>query len=1169
MTYREKLQLFNDLTAAMDRRDWAEALQLAEALYAAQPSDRRMYEAILAALIDGQGGPARAAQIAADYAAHFGRASVWGPMDGVAQFYLGRVALLADDGAAAEQHLQAALADESMPEWYRGAACSIYATLCRQLGRIEQAVELFRRSSDYKDLAHGKAAEYSNYLFNLHYLAKPPEFMYEAAIGYGKLFAAIKPYGYDRAKLKARWQKRGKLRLGYISPDLHFHVVAFFSYAFFHSYDHELFEVYCYTDCLEDGASREFAAITDKWRNVRGLPPDEVARIVHADEIDILIDLAGHTANNFLPVLACKPAPVQVSGIGYFGTTGLPAVDYFLADHYTDPEDVPEPNDKWFVEKLLRLPQSHFCFMWHDAPDYPGPAPCRRNGYITFGSFNNFAKVSDAVLQVWSEIMRQVPDSRLYLKAAVFNKPYTAEAAKKRIAAAGIDLARVILGEQEPKYLRHYHEMDIALDTFPYPGGGTTCDALYMGVPVVTLVGERHGARFGGSLLTNVGHEELCAADVAEYIRIAVELAHDTERLCRYHDTLRWDMQRSPVMQSADYMAAVEQAYMRIWLDYVEADMPEAARAMDIAEKCLRLQSCSQTDDWNQVRQLALEIIAGTADKRNLAMAYAAGAMAQYERSRNTRHDWGRTSWWLQQALAYDTEHRAELYRMLAEARMSLGNFVGCRDAARQGLQELGTVAESSAPSDFRMDLLAKLAHGESGMGENEAGAADYMRASQAAEHLPDRCHMYSSALLTMHHYYGDTTEDIRALNAAHMGYNDLLRDAEILPELSPIELSQRLAARPDHRLRIGYLSPDFRNQVMFYFYYQLLVGHTTDAFEIYAYALNSRQDGFTELVRGAVNHYVDCSGRRDDYAGLARRIRDDGIDVLVDLAGHVAGGGLPVLAYRPAPVQLAGIGYIHPTGLRGVDGFITDSYADPPEDEADTWAGLHERPVRLTSQFCYTGRSDVPEPVGAPCRAKGYVTFGVFNRYSKITDKMIGLWREIMQAVPGSRLLLKNPQANTPQGCLAEYERLAALGLDMSRVEIEGTTANYMERYLDVDIALDTYPYVGGGTTCDALYMGVPVVSLYGRRHGDRLGLSILMNAGVGELAVATPTEYVARAVALARDADLLDVLHRNLRSMMMGAPLMNTKQYVAELEEQYIYLWQRMVVRGENGKG
>ena len=1169
MTYREKLQLFNELTTAMDQRRWPEAIELAERLYAARPMDRRMYEAIMAAFIDGGGEPVRAAQIAADYTEHFGGVAGWGQLDGVAHFYLGRMALLADDGTAAERHLQAALADESMPEWYRGAVSSIYATLCRQLGRIEQAVELFRKSSDYKDLAHGKAAEYSNYLFNLHYLAKPPEFMYEAAIGYGKLFAAIKPYGYDRAKLKARWQKRGKLRLGYISPDLHFHVVAFFSYAFFHSYDHEQFEVYCYTDCVEDGASREFAAITDKWRNVRGLPPAEVAKIVHDDEIDILIDLAGHTANNFLPALAYKPAPIQVSGIGYFGTTGLPTVDYFLADPYTDPENVPEPNDRWFVEKLLRLPQSHFCFMWHDAPDYPGPAPFLRNGYVTFGSFNNFAKVSDEVLCVWSEILREVTDSRLYLKAAVFNKPYTAEAAKKRLAAAGIDLKRVIMGQQEPKYLRHYHEMDIALDTFPYPGGGTTCDALYMGVPVVTLVGERHGARFGYSLLANVGHEELCAADVAEYIRIAVELAHDGDRLCRYHGTLRWEMQASPVMQSDDYMAAVEQAYMRIWLDYVEADTPNAARAMDIADKCLSLQSLSQSQDWQQLRHLALEITASTTDRRNLTTAYFAGAMAQYEHSRQQRQDWGRTSWWLEQALTYDEVHRAELYRMLAEARMRLGDFVGCRAAAQRGMQELGGTAEPAAPNDFRMDMLSKLAHGENGLGDSIKGAEDYLRASRAAEHLPDRCHMYSSALLTMHHYAGDDVAGIRALNEAHVGFNKLLGDIKPLPELSPTELADRLADRPGHHLRIGYLSPDFRNQVMFYFYYQLLVGHTAGAFEVYAYALNSRQDGFTQLVREAVDHLVDCSATRDDYEAVARRIRADGIDVLVDLAGHVAGGGLPVLAYRPAPVQLSGIGYIHPTGLRSVDGFITDSYADPPENEAETWAGLHERPVRLTSQFCYTGRSDVPGPAGAPCRTKDYVTFGVFNRYSKITDKMIRLWREIMQAVPDSRLLLKNPQANTPQGCLAEYERLEHLGIDMNRVEIEGTTINYMARYLDVDIALDTYPYVGGGTTCDALYMGVPVVSLYGRRHGDRLGLSILANAGVGELAVATSAEYVARAVALARDADLLDVLHRNLRSMMLGSPLMNTKKYVAELEEQYIYLWQRMIVRGENDEG
>ena len=155
--------------------------------------------------------------------------------------------------------------------------------------------------------------------------------------------------------------------------------------------------------------------------------------------------------------------------------------------------------------------------------------------------------------------------------------------------------------------------------------------------------------------------------------------------------------------------------------------------------------------------------------------------------------------------------------------------------------------------------------------------------------------------------------------------------------------------------------------------------------------------------------------------------------------------------------------------------------------------------------------------------------------------------------------------RANTPYGCLAEYERLEKLGLDMNRVEIACTTVDYMARYLDVDIALDTYPYVGGGTTCDALYMGVPVVSLYGQRHGDRLGLSILSNAGVGELAVSTPEAYVECATALAHDRELLDDLHRHLRSMMLSSPLMDTKRYVAEVEQQYIALWQRRVVGGK----
>ena len=191
------------------------------------------------------------------------------------------------------------------------------------------------------------------------------------------------------------------------------------------------------------------------------------------------------------------------------------------------------------------------------------------------------------------------------------------------------------------------------------------------------------------------------------------------------------------------------------------------------------------------------------------------------------------------------------------------------------------------------------------------------------------------------------------------------------------------------------------------------------------------------------------------------------------------------------------------------------------------------------------------------------YIAGGVFNRYEKITDDMLDAWQEILRAVPESRLLLKNLIAASPSGQRLMQRRLQEHGIDSARVQIENVSSNYMERYLDVDIALDTYPYVGGGTTCDALYMGVPVITRYGRRYGTRLGLSILCSAGIGELAAATMQEYIARAVQLAQDQELLNVLHIRLRQMLRSSPLMDVTRYVGEIETLYEWLWQQRIVK------
>ena len=364
------------------------------------------------------------------------------------------------------------------------------------------------------------------------------------------------------------------------------------------------------------------------------------------------------------------------------------------------------------------------------------------------------------------------------------------------------------------------------------------------------------------------------------------------------------------------------------------------------------------------------------------------------------------------------------------------------------------------------------------------------------------------------------------ALFAAHRDYERILEGIEPLA-------ARILQTRS--KIRIGYVSPDFRRHVMFSFIYGLFVRFDSTHFEVYAYSLAEEEDGFTAALKEHATAWREMAGF--SYAEIAERIRVDEIDVLVDLAGHSAGGALPIFCYRPAPVQVSGLGYVNTTGLSPGrhDAFFT------------------EESVCLTSQFLYTAKSDVPDPSSAPCRVKGYIVFGVFNHWYKVTEEMLFCWREILERVPKSRLLIKCQELFAPEMREEVLRRMAKAKIDIERVDMEPATSDYMERYRTVDIALDTYPYPGGGTTCDALYMGVPVVTRYGRRRGTRFGLSLLKNVGLSELAAADARTYIEKAVALAHEADLLDELHRMLHARFIASPVMQAPHYMEELERFY----------------
>ena len=448
---------------------------------------------------------------------------------------------------------------------FLASAYSLLGEALTLTGESAAAVDAFRASSRLETTREKKAIEYSNALFAANYLPTEQRSSYaNLARGYAALYADVTPLASRADAMRGH----DRIRIGYISPDLRTHPVGTLIRPLLALHDRTRFTVCCYMNGMEDALSHGLRASADAWHNIQGMPAEEVAARVRADEIDILVDLAGHTQNNCLPVLAYKPAPVQVTGIGYFNTTGLPAIDYMLSDVHVDPIGTTEPS---FTEKMIRLPHSHFCYVLPEGLPPIAPPPMERSGFVTFGSFNNFNKVTDEVLRLWKEVLDAVPRSRLLVKSKLFASAEGRERAAERFTRCGISTERVEMRAFSRDHLAEYGDMDIALDTFPYTGGITTCEALAMGVPVITLCGASHGARFGESLLTNANLAELIADTPADYVQIAATLASAPEILASLRTNLRTILAHAPLTDARTYVRDVEAAYAEIWKRFVRA----------------------------------------------------------------------------------------------------------------------------------------------------------------------------------------------------------------------------------------------------------------------------------------------------------------------------------------------------------------------------------------------------------------------------------------------------------------------------------------------------------------------------------------------------------------------------------------------------------------------
>ena len=365
----------------------------------------------------------------------------------------------------------------------------------------------------------------------------------------------------ERSRPPLRDPRPGRpLRVGFVSPDFREHSCAYFIEALWEGRDPEEIQLIAYSECpLEDERTRSFRRRSDLWRSTHGQSDRAVADLIRSDGIDILVDLAGHTHGNRLSLFALRPAPLQLTWLGYPGTTGLKAFDGRLTDAIADPAGA----EAHATEPLLRLP--HFlCY----TPAADAPPPRSPEGPAIFGCFNAPAKLNDRVFALWSQLLDRVPTSRLLLKAKSLHHRSAQEHFLNGFGSCGVAADRIeFMGwaVDGPSHLAAYHRLDVALDPFPYNGTTTTCEALWMGVPVVTLRGDRHSARVGSSLLGAAGLPDWIATSEDDYLRIAQELVSDREALIVMRQELRPRLQASPLFDSAAFIRELQDLFRRLW----------------------------------------------------------------------------------------------------------------------------------------------------------------------------------------------------------------------------------------------------------------------------------------------------------------------------------------------------------------------------------------------------------------------------------------------------------------------------------------------------------------------------------------------------------------------------------------------------------------------------
>ncbi len=1163
--------------------------------------------------------------------------------------------------------------------------------IMKEQGKVKEAIAYYKKALEIRPTYY---QAHSNLLFTFQYGDSRifgPEYsakwVFEQHRVWNELHAKplsgeIQPHENDPTPDR-------KLRVGYVSPDFHRHSCAYFIEPLFRGHDKSEVEVFCYAHLTApDEVTEELKSLADQWRPTVGQTHAEIARQIRADRIDILVDLAGHSANDHLMIFARKPAPIQVTWLGYPDTTGMDVMDYRLTDAEADPEG----SDPYFTETLIRLPGGFLCYEpLSETPDV-SDLPALSTGEIVFVSFNNTTKVTENVLGVWSRILKQIPKAHLLIKSKQMADESTEARYFKIFSDNGISSDRVtILSRMSSRqgHLRLYNQVDIALDPFPYNGTTTSCEALWMGVPVITLRGERHVGRVGTSLLTRVGLTELIAESESDYIAKAVHLAGDLDRVRTLRAALRGRMQDSPLRNPKAFAQSVEHAYREMWARGERREASGEGRRVSgkgrrVSGKgreaignrrkgkgkgkgkgkdrrkqrkgASRKETEESQGDPSPLAACRLPLAACPSPlaprpsplaacrlplaARRLPLAARRLPLAprplpeDIYREGNRLRDQGRT----EEAIACYRQ-AVEMNPEYAEAWNSMGNMfrdqVKPREAMTcyrkaleinpnyvQACNNLGIVLEDQERIDEAILCYREAMRIDPNYGQAYSNLLPQMQLIcdwQGYEALSGKLdelteHALKAGKKALEDPFTSLTrhaDPARNFAVARSWVTELFKPLAGLKMNFSFDARRKTAQSSDNRrITVGYLSKDFRNHPVAHLTLRLFGLHNRDEFAIFCYSYG-QDDGsdYRRQIQTDCDQFVDI--REMGYADAASRIYADQVDILIDLMGFTGGSRLGICALRPAPIQATYLGFPGTTAADFMDYIITDRIVTP-ESHAVYYSEKfvympHTFQLNDNTQVISESRSSNASPrspirdvedkhlfpdkkrrgqvpgietlsptsfigdrndgLGDGGLPDGRFVFCSFNQAYKIEPVMFDLWMRILRQVPESVLWLAHANETVKRNLTREAGERGVSPERLIFAERLPAKADHLARHKLAALALDTRIYNGHTTTTDALWAGVPVITLQGTHYASRASASILTAMGLPELIAHTPEEYEALAMRLATHPDELQAIRRKIAENRTTSPLFDTPGFVRSLERAYEEMW-RIFLEGEGPK-